>query len=419
MIKGTINRKMLLEDCCSNSHQTIILIDINNFTYYNEIYGQFVGDLILDNCMQELIDFSQKYDYTTYRISGDIFAIKYQNSYLDEEMLLGHINDLFTTISKIRVKTINDDDPRLDVTLGIAYLQYDVLTKAEIALKHAKENHYKYFTYTASIDSSESHNNVLYWQKELAKSIDKQSIEPYFQAIVDSKKHIIKYEALMRMIQTSFDGTQKIISPIKFLDISKETNQYNEISKIMMNKVFNTMEEINISFSINITFLDIVNKDFINNLKTLVSSYTRKQKSLFTTVNTIYFEIVEDEHIHDYNCLSEFLQYFQFYKVEVAIDDFGSGYSNFMHLLKIQPKFLKLDGTLIKDIDTNKEAKILVKGIVSFAHKLGIKVIAEYVHNEKVFIELKKIGIDQFQGFYFSKPEAFTHKMTDSILVHQ
>ena len=89
----------------------------------------------------------------------------------------------------------------------------------------------------------------------------------------------------------------------------------------------------------------------------------------------------------------------------VAIDDFGSGYSNFAHLLKLNPEYIKIDGSLIKNINTDKNSLIIVRTINSFAHDLGIKTVAEYVHSREVFEVLKSIGIDEFQGFYFGKPQ--------------
>ena len=243
--------------------------------------------------------------------------------------------------------------------------------------------------------------------KKISESIKKDAVEPFFQPIVDKNKNLVKYEALIRIIDIQESGDQKIISPINFLEISKRTNQYEELSSIMISKTFEKMQHINTSFSINLSLLDIENKCLIKKLKKYIHEYTQIQHSLFKKVNTVYFEIVEDEHIHDYNNLYEFMSDFNTFKVELVIDDFGSGYSSFMHLLKIKPKYLKLDGSLIKNIVTDNDAKALVKGMIRFAHVLGINIIAEYVHNEAVYLELKNIGVDQYQGYYFGQPSAF------------
>lgn len=89
----------------------------------------------------------------------------------------------------------------------------------------------------------------------------------------------------------------------------------------------------------------------------------------------------------------------------IAIDDFGSGYSNFDTIFKLKIDILKLDGSLVKIIDTDKNAKAIVSTIVAFAKELGLKVVAEYVHSGEVYDELVKMGVDYPpQGFYFSEP---------------
>jgi diguanylate cyclase/phosphodiesterase len=88
----------------------------------------------------------------------------------------------------------------------------------------------------------------------------------------------------------------------------------------------------------------------------------------------------------------------------IAIDDFGSGYSNFSYIIKIKPDYVKIDGSIIKDIDINKDSYAIASAIVAFAKDLGIKTIAEYVHSKEIFNVCKEIGIDEFQGFYLGLP---------------
>jgi len=116
------------------------------------------------------------------------------------------------------------------------------------------------------------------------------------------------------------------------------------------------------------------------------------------------FEITESS-------ILEFLDFFEMLstenkteKVGIAIDDFGSGYASFTSLIKINPKFLKIDGNLIRQILKSKKCYTIVKGIVSIAKELNIKTIAEFVENERIAKALREIGVDLFQGFYLSKP---------------
>jgi len=245
----------------------------------------------------------------------------------------------------------------------------------------------------------------MYWENIITQAILSDNIFPFYQKIVDDENDIIKYEALMRLRRFNTKGEEEILTPDSFLVMSKETHQYHALSTIMIKKVFEKMEKEDVSFSINISLLDIENEMFLFNLKQLVKRYKKCQMELFNKVNPICFEIIEDNYIRDYDLLNDFILNFQDYNIDIAIDDFGSGYSNFMHLLKIKPKYLKLDGSLIQDIDTDLDARTIVNGILKIAHELKIKIIAEFVHSKKIFDLLKEMGIDLFQGYFVGKPK--------------
>jgi len=119
----------------------------------------------------------------------------------------------------------------------------------------------------------------------------------------------------------------------------------------------------------------------------------------------LVFEIVENENIKDYDILTDFINTFRKLGVKIAIDDFGSGFSNFEYILKIRPEYLKIDGSIIQKITHDDDSKILVESIVHLAHKLNIKVIAEFVSNKEIFEILKSMEVDEYQGYYLHKPE--------------
>lgn len=119
----------------------------------------------------------------------------------------------------------------------------------------------------------------------------------------------------------------------------------------------------------------------------------------------VVFEIVESESIEKFEQVRNFIEKVKSYECKIAIDDFGTGYSNFEYLLKLNADYIKIDGSMIKDIDTSKEAEIVVSTIVGFAKKMGIKTIAEFVENESILEKVKEMGIDYSQGYYFSAPK--------------
>ena len=90
---------------------------------------------------------------------------------------------------------------------------------------------------------------------------------------------------------------------------------------------------------------------------------------------------------------------------KIAIDDFATGYSNFHHIWKISPDYLKIDASLIKDLDSDENSLKIVQTIINFAKELNIKTIAEFVHSEKIYEICLELGVDEFQGYYFGEPQ--------------
>ena len=103
--------------------------------------------------------------------------------------------------------------------------------------------------------------------------------------------------------------------------------------------------------------------------------------------------------------MNDFVQEIRSIGARVAIDDFGSGYSNYSYIIKLHADFLKIDSSLIKNIDTDKDSEIVVESIIMSAKKLGIKTIAEFIHSEAVMEKVKSMGVDFIQGYHVGKPE--------------
>ena len=153
------------------------------------------------------------------------------------------------------------------------------------------------------------------------------------------------------------------------------------------------------SGSINLSFKDILNYEFIDYLDNVL------EKLKFEDRNRLVFEILESENLSDYDFLEEFVLKYKKLGVKIAIDDFGSGYSNFIRIIRLKPDYLKIDGSLIKNIDKDNNSYEIVKSIIAFSKTLDIKTIAEYVHNEEIFNILFDLNVDEFQGYYFGKPD--------------
>lgn len=228
---------------------------------------------------------------------------------------------------------------------------------------------------------------------KIKSAIEGDRIVPYFQGIVDNRtRRIVKYESLIRLIDT--DGT--VLTPFWFLEHAKKAKLYGKLTRIMITKTFSLFESLEYEFSINLSLQDILSKQTRGYLLDVLKNSPAS--------NRLILEIVESEGIENFDEVSIFIKTVKAYGCKIAIDDFGTGYSNFGYLCKIDVDFIKIDGSLIKNINDNKDHVITVESILLFAQQKGIKTIAEFVEDEAKYSKLHELGIDFSQGYLFSTP---------------
>ena len=219
----------------------------------------------------------------------------------------------------------------------------------------------------------------------------------YFQPIVNNLTlEVEKYESLVRIVEES----GRVLSPFHFLDVAKKGRYYSKITRIVLENSFLALSQTDKSISINLSVFDIERDEIRECIYTLLQTYQKES-------HRIVFELLESDDIKDFNLIKTFIQSVKRFGVKIAIDDFGTGYSNFERLLEYKPDIIKIDGSLIKNIQTNRHNRSIVEMIVTFAKKQHIQTIAEFVENEEIFHIVQALGIDYSQGYAFGKPELF------------
>ncbi len=309
------------------------------------------------------------------------------------------LDDLKTFQSLINTMSIDLGDIEYDISaiLSVSY-NGNVFENAKLGIKEILRNKQKFIV--ANYLSEQKHESAvknITTLTKVKKAIAELRIISYFQPIVNNQtEQIEKYESLVRLVDE--DGS--IISPYFFLDIAKEGQYYSDITAIVLQNSFNVLQNTTMNISINLSALDIEKYSTREELYRLLNLYQ-------DDANRIVFELLEDENVHDMEVIKEFITKVKSIGVKIAIDDFGAGYSNFERLLEYQPDILKIDGSLIKNIETSEYSLAVVKTIVTFAKSQNIKTIAEYAENKEIFEILKSLDIDYSQGYYFGKPAPF------------
>lgn len=386
----------------NNSFKTFFMIDILFFSDINENYGYYEGNKILKFFSIELKKILNEYfnnnkliEYSVYRIYSDKFGILF-NEELSYENIKILSNFLIKKFMKIKYH-IDNNEFNIEITIGISSgIINSLMKKSEENLYTAKKMNLKFYYKKNILNDNNDFNNLILL-KIINDAIEKDYIFPMYQKIINNKTgKILKYEALMRINYYNYDNKEIILSPGIFINFSKRARIYSKLMKIMFLKVFNDVEKYKINVSINLSFEDIINEDLIYLIK---SNLELKQIGKFIT-----FEIVESEQINDNIEIKNFFDMIKNFKCKISIDDFGSGYSNYDQLLKLNANYLKIDGSLINKYK-NKEHISMLKSIQYYCSENNIETIAEFVDTKEKYEEIKKIGINYSQGFYFSKPQ--------------
>lgn len=392
------NRYALQEDIKDCEFVSIALVDIDSFDDINELYGFSTGNLVLIETANILNEFSTKYNVTINRIHGNVFSVT------DKRMMGFSKYDQFITelsvLFKNRAIIVEELDIEIfiDVTLGISIAQEEPLKTAGIALKKAKKSNQRFFVYNNELDTKEIIEKSIYWREKIKDALKEDAVTPFYQPIFNRDKEIVKYETLMRLKDVDKDGETIYLLPYLFLDVAVKTKQYLQLSHQVISKALADLNRTDKQISINLSFKDILDNDFVESLDKNLDKIDSLNKE------RIVFEILESDHISDYTILEDFIEKYRKQGIKIAIDDFGTGYSNFAHILKIKPDYIKIDGSLIKDINTDKNSYEMVKSIIDFSKALNIKVIAEFIHSQEVFDLVSELGVDEFQGFHLGKP---------------
>ena len=392
------NRYALEEEIKNNDFISIILLDIDSFSDINQLYGFSIGNLVLIEVGKILNEFSLKYGVSAYRIYGNVYCL------VDKKMMgffkFNELREELEILFKNRSLYIEelDIDIFISITLGISIAQEEPIKTAGIALKKAKKSNLPYFVYNNEIDTKDMIEKSIYWREKMKKAIENNDVVPFYQPIFDKNKNIVKYETLMRIKDINEKGETIYLSPYLFLDISVKTKQYLQLSNQVISQALNDLVKTDKQISINLSFKDILDTEFMGFLDKSLNKISIEDKS------RVVFEILESDYISDYTLLEEFIFKYTKQGIKIAIDDFGTGYSNFAHILKIRPNYIKIDGSLVKNIYSDKNSYEMVKSIIDFSKALNIRVIAEFVHSKEVFDSLISLGVDEFQGFYLAEP---------------
>ena len=391
------NEAALSMDIKLKGYDRVCIINVMEESEMERIFSQHLVDLTYRNYISKCLSFASNRRYRTYLLDKWMLAIAVP-SY--RSTLSSFVHDMET----LQKELFNYSNELI------------AIVPIFCVIDGCDEDNYQTLYYTAQTEMRKK--NIQFYVKESADEheLDDESIReryhivnvinyalandkiiPYYQGIHDNREGKINhYESLMRIM----DENGKIYYPDSFLGVARTFGVlYDAMSRRMIQKVFARFQDLeDISVSINISIRDIKNKEMLELIYDKLSTVPYPENFVF--------EILESEDIDDYTELTEFVDRVHELGGMVAIDDFGSGFSNLQHILGIHSDYLKIDGSIIRRCCDSQESEnllALISGWKSMSsHKISI--VAEFVENQDIQNKIVSYGVDYSQGYLFSRP---------------
>lgn len=389
-LTGLPNKSQLQEavNACEGD-SALLVLNVNNFSLINSAYGLDFADRLLGAItarLKKVLDGAP-----IYRLNADEFAVHYEKSTFLKSVFNKIRQSFF--LQQIQVEGLSFN---ISFSYGGAVGHEDLIRKALMALKKAKQGgRGRFYLYVDQRDELEQHQRLEYmqWNALLHRALNEDCLVPYFQGIRDNDSgQISYYECLIRM-----QIDDKVYGPYQFLEPAKLSGLLPVITRTMIDKSCRIMADTQCEFAFNITEDDLSHQYLEGYLIQKCDEYAIAPERITLEILEGVSADGKKNHIRQLASLKA-------RGFRLAIDDFGTEYSNFERILELDVDVIKIDAKYIRSIDTDRTSYEITRAIVFFARNAGIPVVAEFVHSESVQQVVESLGIRFSQGYLFSEP---------------
>ncbi len=393
-VTGLATRVDLLNDLKNTRAQCLAILDIRKFRSFADFYGIEFGDQLLRAFSDWSAHYLSQHHLYLYRLYGDKFAIA-ADFRMIPSVFEAHLKHFYQALSATQF-TINGGEVAVDIAMGMGVGRKKLIQLAESALARAK----KVFSgdrIECVKERDFTHSHQVNWMPKIQSALDNKNFVNYYQPIKSSNgKHVDYYEALVRLRDGNTD-----LPPGLFLDKAKTTRYYSQITRSVVEQAVVQSEQHGVAISVNISIEDILHSNTVEFILNTLEQHPLAQ---------LIFEITETESTEDFTAVDEFAFEVRQRGGKIAIDDFGVGYSNFSRLIQLHPDYLKIDGSIIRNILNDKSNASILNGMISICRELEIPMVAEFVENEAINGYLTQQQIEYLQGYYIGKPSPYLSK---------
>ncbi len=371
----------------------LILLNIDQFKHINDFYGSEAGDEILKQLARLLtINLDAELNNCIYRVGGDDFAVAVPPAWPEPPTEIAK-----RLLSRIEQQAFDYQGRPVRVSVSIGISQHPpLLETADLALKAVKHQRSRIKLYDPDENLAKAVEYNLQMVDEIRKALKEKRVCTWFQPLLNNRTgRVDRYECLIRIQQP--DGS--ILNPGQFLPVAQEARLMGPLTCAMFEYALPYMQRAKQGFSINLSTSDMLDSQVVD----LLQSTLESQPQL---AHRLTLEILETEEVADVEAIRHFLGQMRHLGCKLAIDDFGSGYSNLSQVLLLEVEQLKIDASLVRNLDVNERAQDTVRAILQFARAAKVEsVVAEHVSSATIQRMVQSLGIDYSQGFWVGKPE--------------
>tara|TARA_R110000744_G_scaffold304543_3_gene413053 strand:- start:8183 stop:9871 length:1689 start_codon:yes stop_codon:yes gene_type:complete len=382
-----------------NSSLALILFDLDNFKYINDTHGHDIGDEILKQVAQR-VNHCLRGNEVFARLGGDEFAIILSNLHSVDNVtrvsqrILACLDEAFN-ISDIVIK--------VGASIGIAIypdnsiVANELLKYADIAMYRAKKS---------------GRNQICYFEEEMqAQFLQRYQIEANLMGAVERNEFILHYQPIFETATKNIIGFEALIRwnfqnklhfPDSFISIAECSHAIIDIGRWVITQaiyqlsIWNLRNSKTFTISINLSSIQLADKTLVSFIKNMIEKY-------HVPANLIEFELTETALLNNSKQAVSVLESLSDLGCQIALDDFGSGFSSVSHLQNFPIDTVKIDKSLILSSEQPK-ARALVQGLSAMLHSLKLDIVAEGIENKKSLAFCQQLNIQRAQGYYFSRP---------------
>lgn len=415
LLTGLYNRRafhrearVLFDRPARLKHAAVLMLDLDNLKNVNDRYGHDLGDQYIRQAGQCLASSAPARTLCA-RISGDEFYLIYYG--YDNRM------EIQRALTKLREymqsKTLslpNGDEMRISASGGVAWYPEDsrdlteLMRYADFAMYQVKQHHRgELAEFDLGVYNREVYLNQ--HRREFQRLLEEQLVEYHFQPIVCAKDgRIIAYEALMRV------NLPTLRSPESVLQLARREKKLHQIEYMTWMRSAEA-------------FLSLMNQGAVEQhtllfLNSIASEHlTEDEASAFhakygALQKQIVVEITEAEHLNLDAIQAK--RMFEGCSGLFALDDYGSGYNSEINLLELQPKYVKVDISIIRGIDADLDKQEIVSNLVAYAHERNMEVVAEGIETAAEMTKVLELRVDLLQGYYLARPAPTAGRVSDA-----